>query len=202
MYIILSLLLSILTCYVGIKEMKAYASISANLRKCIYLYPLLLIGIFYSAGNTYFSLFFGAITPILISHFIIDIKEQELPNLSNLIILILGLLRLFCNFAKAGFSTDLLPILGGYLLTGALLFAIYLIIAVITGGAIGGGDIKLVGALGIFFPSEMFIKLLIYPIFLGAIFAIGLLISKKGDKNTKFAFGPAIILAFYLITII
>lgn len=202
MYIILSFLLSIITCYIGIKEMKAYESINDRLRKCIYLYPLLLLGVFFTVGNTFFSLFFGAITPILISHFIIDIKEQELPDLSNLIIFIFGLLRLFSNFAKAGFSVDLLPILGGYVLTGILLFGIYLIIAVITGGAIGGGDIKLVGALGIFFPSEMFIKLLTYPIFLGAIFAVGLLISKKGDKDTKFAFGPAIVLAFYLIAII
>lgn len=202
MNIILSFLLSIITCCIGIKEMKKYESISDKLQKFIFLYPILLIAVFYFAGNKSFSLFFGAITPILISHFIIDIKEQELPDISNLVIAIFALLRLLYIFIKSGFDITILPVLTNCILTGIILFVIYIVLTVVTGGALGGGDIKLIGAIGMFFPTSMLVKLLAYPVFLGALIAICLLISKKGDKDTKFAFGPAIILATYLIAII
>lgn len=198
MYIILSFLLSILTCCIGINEMKKYESVNENIRKLIYLYPILLGVVFYRVGSNTFSLFFGSITPLLISHFIIDLKEQELPNLSNLIILVFAILRIVADLIIGGSTLDFLD----FLTTGFSLFAIYLTIAFLTGGALGGGDIKLVGALGLFFPPVLLFKLLIYPIFLGSLIAIVLLVSKKGNKDTKFAFGPAIILAFYLISVI
>lgn len=201
MYIISSFLLSIINYYVGKKEMDNYKNINENLKKYIYIYPILIMIIFLIKGNTYFSIFFGAITPLLISHIIIDLKEQELPNLTNLVIFIFGLLRLILNFINNGFNLDIIPFLSSYLVTGAILFVFYLIIALITGGALGGGDIKLIGALGIFFPNNLLIKLLIYPIILGALIATALLISKKGNKDSKFAFGPAIIMSVCFIAI-
>lgn len=198
MCIISSALLSMINCYIGIKEMKKYESINNNLIKLIYLYPILLGIVFYRLGSNSFSLCFGAITPLLVSHFIIDLKEQELPDLSNLIIFIFAVLRIIIDVVSGGSNVEFLD----YISTGFGLFAIYFIIAFITGGALGGGDIKLVGALGLFFKSKLFIKLLVCPIFLGSLIAMVLLITKKANKDTKFAFGPAIILGFYLISVI
>lgn len=129
---------------------------------------------------------------ILISACMIDWKYQDLPDSFNLIVAILGATDIFL-FMRGN--------LVSHLISAVALFAIFLILAVVTGGAIGGGDIKLMGALGLFFPYQLIPKILIYGFFPGAVFGLILIILKKKKKEDMIAFGPFLVLGV-IITIL
>lgn len=181
------------------KEFLEYKKIEKKLKFLIYLLSMIIIlTINILSKNILFNYFFSLITPILISHFFIDCLYKELPDNLNLIIFILGLLCLFINFIIVEISIKNFIY---YISTGLIMFFIYLIIACISGGSIGGGDIKLVGALGVFYPLSDIFKLLYYPILIGALYSIFLIITKKCDKKDVFPFGPFIIISSIFIFI-
>lgn len=126
---------------------------------------------------------------ILITACMIDWKYQELPDSLNLVVAILGLIDLFV-FMRG----DLIP----HLICSVALFAILLVMAIITGGAIGGGDIKLMGAVGLFFPYQLIPKILIWGFTPGALFGLILIILKKKKKEDMIAFGPFLVLGVIL----
>lgn len=198
---ILLFVLSYFTYQVGKKELHAYEKIPTNHQMYLYGFPLFIIIILYTKGLTIFSFFFCLIIPIMISQVIIDLNVQELSDRSSLVILLLGIIRLVLLFIQEGVNKGSFKEVGSYVISGILLFSIYLIIAIVSNGSLGGGDIKLIGAIGIFFSAKYFTTLLIVPIFLGALIALFLLISKKAKKDTSFPFGPAILLSVYLIAL-
>ena len=85
------------------------------------------------------------------------------------------------------------------ILIGGIMFGIYFLILIIT-GAMGGGDVKMAGALGTLIPTSMLGTFLISPFAVGSVIALYLLIVKKQNKNLKIPFGPYITIG-YLITI-
>lgn len=95
-------------------------------------------------------------------------------------------------FAILGFCYTLhlrLPVLNHILasLGGGLFF---LILAVISKGAIGGGDIKLVAALGIWLGAAPLLSVIMYGAMAGGIAALVLLLSKRIKRNQYLAYGP------------
>lgn len=138
---------------------------------------------------------------IAISCALIDIVYQEIPDLYSLSILILGLCLLFLN------RCEMYPnVLFGYqlknyemeLLTCTILFVLFYVFAIFT-GALGGGDVKLIGALGLIIPLNQVMNLLVVISFIGAIEALILMIFKKRKKEDYFAFAPSIILGVIVI---
>lgn len=115
---------------------------------------------------------------ILVNIAFIDLEYMEIPDTYNLVILILGISNVF--------------ILQNYslLISGAISFVFFFIIAVFSGGALGGGDIKLSLGLGLFFTPSDYPMFLIYTFGLGALIAIVLLITKKRNKKDKIPFAP------------
>ncbi|WP_268760480.1 prepilin peptidase [Gottschalkia purinilytica] len=77
---------------------------------------------------------------------------------------------------------------------------IFLAIAIISRGAIGGGDIKLIGVLGLYFSWEKIIVITILSFIVGGICSIVLLIFKIKEVKDFIPFGPFISLAT-LITV-
>lgn len=67
---------------------------------------------------------------------------------------------------------------------------IFLTIALLTGGGLGGGDIKLVAALGIWLGSEKLLNVVIISCILAGISAIILILAKKKSRKDFFAYGP------------
>lgn len=57
-------------------------------------------------------------------------------------------------------------------------------------GAFGGGDIKLMAASGAFLGWQRSLEAFVYAVFLGAVYAAYLLIGKKKERTSAFAFGP------------
>ena len=59
---------------------------------------------------------------------------------------------------------------------------------------LGGGDVKLFGALGIYLGPIGIIHTIFLSCFLGSLIGIPMIIFKKMDKNKPMAFGPYILI--------
>ena len=138
---------------------------------------------------------------MLISAFIIDYKLQIIPNRLNLTIFEVGLIT---TFIEGIHSPDLAisNLIGG--LVGAGIFlAITLIGGMIAGKeAMGFGDVKFMGALGLFFGWKNIIAISITAFFIAAIITIYLLITKIKSKDEYIPFGPFIVIASFISIVV
>ena len=67
---------------------------------------------------------------------------------------------------------------------------IFLLLAIISKGALGGGDIKLIFALGFWLGTEKLLSVVIYGTIFGGFAAILMILVKKKDRKSYFAYGP------------
>lgn len=125
-----------------------------------------------------YGMLFG-IMPLLL---FIDYKFQDLPDFLNLLIAGLGLIHLFYVAEP-----------GTHLLTGVGLFFGFWLLAILT-GALGGGDIKFGGAIGLWFLPSLILLFLEVSFFSGGLVAAYLIWVKKQPKDAFFCFGPFLIL--------
>lgn len=72
-------------------------------------------------------------------------------------------------------------------LGGGLLF---FLLAVITKGAIGGGDIKLVATIGLWSGYQSLLTVIMYGFLTGGAAALLMLLSKQKQRKSYFAYGP------------
>ena len=95
-------------------------------------------------------------------------------------------------FAVLGFCYSLhlrLPVLNHILAcVGGGLF--FLLLAVISKGAIGGGDIKLISVLGLWLGASSLLSVIVYGAMAGGIAALFLLLCHKIKRNQYLAYGP------------
>ena len=120
---------------------------------------------------------FLILTPMLLSAFVIDFKLQIIPNRLNLTIFEIGIIFAFLY----GLSDVAITIkmLIGMLIGGGIFLFITLIGGLIYGKeAMGFGDVKLMGALGLFFGQYNIIAVTLVSFLIGAILSIILLVSK------------------------
>lgn len=122
---------------------------------------------------------------LLAFHFVVDRKYMELPDGVTLTIALLSIPSIILQWKIVGFVQS-------GILTGVILFSIFLLLAFI--GPMGGGDIKLMGAIGLYFSLWDIMSLLLFGFLIGTIQAISLMIFKRQSKDTLIAFGPALIL--------
>ena len=137
---------------------------------------------------------FCILTPMLISAFIIDYKIQIIPNRLNLLIFEIGLVFLFIyGFININISLNLLL---GMLAGGGIFLIITLIGGLIAGKeAMGMGDVKLMGALGLFFGLQNIVVISVLAFLIGAIISIAIMIIKRKGTDTYIPFGPFIVIA-------
>lgn len=132
--------------------------------------------------------------PMLECAFVVDLKEQIIPNRLNLLMFEVGLVFVFLyGFGNINISINML--LG--MLTGAGIFlAITLIGGLIAGKeAMGMGDVKLMGALGLYFGFQNIIVISVLAFLIGAIGSIIYMIVSKKNANTYIPFGPFIVVS-------
>lgn len=141
------------------------------------------------------------LTPMLLSAFVIDYKLQIIPNRLNLTIFETGLIVTFIE----GMYSQSLAI--NNLLGGIIGAAIFLILTLV-GGAIAGkeamgfGDVKFMGALGLFFGWLNIIEVSVIAFLLAAIISISLIITKIKKTDEYIPFGPFIVIASFIVIII
>ena len=138
------------------------------------------------------------LTPMLLSVFIIDYKKQIIPNRLNLTIFEVGLVFTFIyGFMNFNLAFDMLL---GMLVGGGIFLLITLIGGIIAGKeAMGFGDVKLMGALGLYFGAMSMGVLSILSFLIGAILSILLLVFKIKKSSDYIPFGPFIVIAAFIM---
>lgn len=134
------------------------------------------------------------LTPMLLSVFAIDYKLRIIPNRLTLTIFEIGLIIAFLH----GISNTAITInmLLGMIVGVGIFLIITLVSKLILGkDSIGLGDVKLMGALGLYFGLTNIVVIAIISFFMAAIFSIILLITRTKKINEHMAFGPFIVIA-------
>jgi leader peptidase (prepilin peptidase)/N-methyltransferase len=84
----------------------------------------------------------------------------------------------------------------GMFIGGIGMWLMLRVLEVLSRGDLGGGDVGLGGLLGLYLgwvSYEAILVGLIAAFFVGGLFAVALLVTRKANRNTHFAFGPFLI---------
>lgn len=141
------------------------------------------------------------LTPMLLSAFVIDYKLQIIPNRLNMTMFEIGIILMFlAGIFNANIAIDMfLGILAGV----GIFFVITLAGGLIAGKeAMGFGDVKLMGALGIFFGLYSTIAIAVMSFLIGAVLSIILLVFKIKKTDEYIPFGPFIVIATFIAMIV
>ena len=132
--------------------------------------------------------------PMILCAFVVDLKEQIIPNRLNLIIFELGLVFVFLyGFSNINIALNMLI---GMIAGGGIFLIITLLGGLIAGKeAMGMGDVKLMGALGLYFGLQNIVVISVLAFLIGAIGSIIFMIISKKNANTYIPFGPFIVIS-------
>lgn len=140
---------------------------------------------------------FLILTPMLISVFVIDFRLQIIPNRLNLTIFEIGFIFAFLyGLSNVAITINMLL---GMLAGGGIFLLITLLGGLFYGKeAMGFGDVKLMGALGLFFGLSNIIIITLVSFLIGAILSIVLLATKIKKSDEYIPFGPFIVIATFI----
>lgn len=174
------------------------------LKNCKPKYILMLIiaiayiALLYFNGLTIDTLKFMVLIPMLLIAFMIDLKLQIIPNRLTLTIFETGLVFTFAKtlLITGGGINIFIDSMVGMLVGGGIFLIITLIGGAIAGKeAMGFGDVKLMGALGLFFGWLNMILISVMSFLFAAVVSIIILISRKKKFSEYIPFGPFIVVA-------
>lgn len=159
------------------------------------------VALLYRFGFTITTLKYMVLIPMLISAFCIDLKLQIIPNRLTLTIFEFGLIFTFLGVilnVNAGINLFINNILG--MIVGAGIFLLITLIGGLIAGkeAMGFGDVKLMGALGLFFGWVNIIIISVLAFLFAAIVSIGILILRRKKINEYIPFGPFIVVGSFI----
>lgn len=135
---------------------------------------------------------FVILAPMLVSSFYIDLKHRILPNRLNLTIFEIGLILTFIyGINNLNIAIDML--LGMFI--GAGIFGVITILGGLIAGkeAMGLGDVKFMGAIGLYFGVNTILEISLLAFFIGAIVSIGVIIIRNiiyKSNDEYMPFGP------------
>lgn len=140
---------------------------------------------------------FLILTPMLLSAFVIDYRLQIIPNRLNLTIFEVGIVFAFL-YGLSDVAITINMLLG--MVVGAGTFLIITLLGGLFYGkeAMGFGDVKLMGALGLFFGLSNIIIITLVSFLIGAILSIVLLVTKIKKTDEYIPFGPFIVIATFI----
>ena len=137
------------------------------------------------------------LAPMLISVFVIDYKLKIIPNRLVLTMFEIGLVFVFL-YGLSNVAISINMLLG--MLAGAGIFMLITLLGGLVYGkeAMGLGDVKLMGVLGLYFGLSNIIVIALVSFLIGAILSIVLLITKVKKSSEYIPFGPFIVLATFV----
>ena len=164
---------------------------------------LIYIGILYRYGlqNSFIKnldlIKYLILTPMLLSVVVIDYKLQIIPNRLNLTMFEIGLIFAFLHsFTDVAITINMLL---GMLAGGGIFLLITLLGGLVYGKeAMGLGDVKLMGALGLYFGLTNIIIVSLLSFLIGAILSILLLLFKIKKMDEYIPFGPFIVIGAFI----
>ncbi len=163
-------------------------------------YPLieLLSGIFYLSVFYFFGLgwhllpLFAFVSAMIVITFI-DLEFQIIPDVITLPGAVIGVISAsfllpdpFLDINSTNTIVGFINSLSGLLLGGGLFY----IIAILSRGGMGGGDIKMMAMVGAFMGWKAVLLVTFIGSLMGSIVGIFLMLLKGKDRKTKVPFGP------------
>ncbi len=141
------------------------------------------------------------LTPMLLSAFVIDYKFQIIPNRLNLTMFEAGLVFTFIE-GIVNINAAINMLLG--MVAGAGIFLLITLIGGLIAGkeAMGFGDVKFMGALGLFFGLANTIIITVLSFLISAILSIILIATKIKKANEYIPFGPFIVISCFSVMLI
>lgn len=157
--------------------------------------------IYLKLGLSYDVLFLSAIVVVLITIAAIDFKTMIIPNGTVIALIIIGGLY---TLARIIFPSEfVLPITWLEALIGFFAASVPLfIVAVLSKGGMGGGDIKLMAAAGLFLGWKGILVAMITGSLIGAIVSLTLIAMKKKKRKDMIPFGPFLCLGILVAAIV
>lgn len=139
--------------------------------------------------------------PILFISLLIFILVDDLWIMSAIFLLILMTITDFEQYMLFDAMTFPFALIGAIyayqnsilqdnLMAGVLGGGIFLVLAIISKGALGGGDVKLIFGLGMWLGAEKLLNVVLYGTILGGIAALLMILAKKKERGSYFAYGP------------
>ena len=127
----------------------------------------------------------------------IDYKHQIIPNRLTLTLFEVGLVFAFI-YGLSNIAISINMILG--MVAGAGIFLLITLIGGIVYGkeAMGFGDVKLMGCLGLWFGLSEIIIIALMSFLIGAILSIVLLVTRIKKSDEYIPFGPFIVLSTFI----
>ena len=180
---------------------KDFFSLYLKNEKPKYIYmtvtAVIFIGLLYLYGFQLKTLAYMILFPMLLCAFVIDYRLKIIPNRLNLTIFEVGLVYTFLEgIININIAIDML--LG--MVAGAGIFLFITLVGGLIAGkeAMGFGDVKLMGGLGLFFGWRTIIIISLIAFLLGAIVGIALMLRKKKKSDEYIPFGPFIVIATFV----
>jgi leader peptidase (prepilin peptidase)/N-methyltransferase len=131
--------------------------------------------------------------------FVIDLEHGLILNRvvypSMVVALLLALLPQSWLTQETWLTQVIEPGIASAALGGAIGFAIFLLIALVSRGGMGWGDVKLAALIGLATGLPLVFLAIIMAAILGGIVAVALLIAKKRNRRQTIPFGPFLALA-------
>ena len=137
------------------------------------------------------------LSPMLVSAFFVDCKHRIIPNRLNMTIFETGIiLTVVSGYNNINIAKDML--FG--MLVGAGIFIIITVLGGLIAGkeAMGLGDVKFMGAIGLFYGASNIAQISLLAFFVAAGFALIILIIRNvilKKKDEYIAFGPFLVIA-------
>jgi len=162
---------------------------------------LIFVGLFYRYGISLEFFKYSFLGTCLITAFVVDFYLEIIPNKLNLTIFLGGLI--FAIIGQIWHLSSIIDMILGMLAGGGIFLIITLIGGLIAGKeAMGLGDVKLMGAMGMIVGFIPIIIISILSFFVGGILIAVLLISKKKTLQDYIPFGPSIVIASYIVMLV
>lgn len=141
---------------------------------------------------------YALLTPMLLSALVIDYKLQIIPNRLNLTMFEIGLILTFL-YGMVNINMGMDMLLGG--ITGAGIFLLITLLGGLIAGkeAMGFGDVKLMGALGLYFGFSNILVISVLSFLIGAIASIALIVTKIKKTDEYIPFGPFIVISTFIV---
>jgi leader peptidase (prepilin peptidase) / N-methyltransferase len=140
---------------------------------------LLLLAGFFKFGLTFDFLVYTVVAPALVIITAIDIEHQIIPDVITLPGIVLGL-------AAGSYTIGYIDSFLGFLLGGGLFY----LLAVLSNGGMGGGDIKYIAAAGALVGWQKVLLIIFIGAFLGSFVGLFQIAVQKKSRKSLIPFGP------------
>jgi leader peptidase (prepilin peptidase)/N-methyltransferase len=131
--------------------------------------------------------------------FVIDLEHGLILNKvvypSMVVALLLALIPQSWLTQEFWLTPAIKPGIASAALGGGIGFVVFLLIALVSRGGLGWGDVKLAALIGLATGSPLVFVAIIMAAILGGIVAVGLLISRRRKRREAIPFGPFLALA-------